>query len=141
MISKDSASKNKRKSSKSLLIRLSESCNSHRTKFHNPDDHDHDIDCDDSDPSPQCESDMKALRGIIPMIEASCQCPEVKRDGADGNNASSSDGITSSNVNDVVDPKEVHHLCLFYISVLDGAYCPHSIELLFDHGRGGVESK
>ena len=63
MISKDSASKNKRKSSKSLLIRLSESCNSHRTKFHNPDD-DHDIDCDDSDPSPQCESDMKALKYI-----------------------------------------------------------------------------
>jgi hypothetical protein len=62
MISRDSASRNKRKSSKSLLIRLSDSCNSHRSKFHNPDD-DRDIDCDDSDTSSQCEYDMKALRG------------------------------------------------------------------------------
>ena len=126
MSSRQSDSTRKKTTSKSLLIRLSESCNSHRTKFHNPDD-EHDVECD-SEPSPQCSSDMKALRGIIPKIEASCQCRKGSKDrSARGVNA--------------IDPKEVNNLCLFYVSVLEGVYCPHSMELLFDHGRGGVESK
>lgn len=79
------------------------------------------------------------------MIEASCQCLKVKRGGnraGDMNNVSSDRSASNGNSNgNEVDPKEVNNLCLFYISVLDGAYCPHSIELLFDNGRGGVESK
>jgi len=136
MSSRQSNSTRKKTPSKSLLIRLSESCNSHRTKFHNPDD-EHDVECD-SEPSPQCSSDMKALRGIIPKIEASCQCRKLSKDGNRDRGEASDRSARDVNA---IDPKEVNNLCLFYVSVLECVYCPHSMELLFDHGRGGVESK
>lgn len=63
---------------------------------------------------------MDKLRNAMPMIEAACHC---KKKG------------------DVVDAKQVNHLCLFYNSVVEGVYCPQSLELLFDNGRLGIESK
>lgn len=121
-------------SNKSLLVRLSESCNLHRQNCHGSDD-ENDIDYN-ADPSPQCLSDMKDLKSIIPMIEASCL--RKKRNESDSRAGDSSTGpATLRNI----DPKEVNNLCLFYISVVECTYCPFSMDLLFDHGRGGIESE
>jgi len=45
---------------------------------------------------------MKALRGIIPKIEASGQCRKGSKDGS------------ARDVN-TIDPKEVNNLCLLYV--------------------------
>jgi hypothetical protein len=75
---------------------------------------------------------MKSLKKIIPMIESACRCQH-------GDTCSQSDGIKKTK--EKVDPKEIMHLCFFYISVVECAYCPHAMNLLFDSGRDGVESE
>ena len=132
--------KRKKKSSKSLLVRLSESCTNHRKNCHHDDNDD-----DDAlmNPSSQCLSDMKSLKSIIPMIESACQCQhEPSADNMKQTSRSSQQlhqGSSSRKPNQ--DPKEIMNLCLFYISVVDCAYCPHAMDLLFDNGSGGVESE
>jgi hypothetical protein len=127
-------------SKKSLLIRLSESCNLHRKNCHEECDDEHDMDCNTDHPSPRCLSDMKDLRSIIPMIEASCLGTSMKTSGNEKREVASRVGTVSA-VRNAIDPKEVNNLCLFYISVVECTYCPFAMELLFDHGRGGVESE
>lgn len=142
-------SKRKKKGSKSLLVRLSESCTSHKNTCHHHDDEHETIDDNDDGPSDQCSLDMNSLKKIIPIIEAACKCRQHEREReslSDGNNGNS-DGNTSTNATvskkakENVDPKEVMHLCLFYISVVECTYCPHAMNLLFDNGSDGLESK
>ena len=118
-----SSKRRKRVSSKSLLIRLAESCHAHRTNFHSRQEDDTDYESPSEEEMKACASDMEKLRNAMPRIEAACHC---KKKG---------DAV------DAVDAKQVNHLCLFYNSVVEGVYCPQSMELLFDNGRLGIESK
>lgn len=126
-------------SNKSLLVRLSESCNFHRKNCHSSSSSD-DVDYN-ADPSPQCLSDMKDLKSIIPMIEASCLGMKMTSGESDTSRRAGAPSTGPARAAHLrkVDPKEVNNLCLFYISVVECTYCPFMMDLLFDHGRGGVE--
>lgn len=67
--------------------------------------------------SDKCDTDMKKLAQLVPKIEATC------RDAQD------------------ISHREVLNLALFYISVVQGTYCPHSLQQIFQGGKQGVESK
>jgi hypothetical protein len=142
MSSKQPPTKRKKKPSKSLLVRLSESCNSHKKNCHDNDGNENQNQNESGNSSEQCSSDMKALKKIIPIIESACRCQHGRGHGQDNQHQSNSrqmDGIKRAK--DIVNPKEVMHLCFFYISVVECAYCPHAMSLLFDNGRDGVESE
>ncbi len=118
-------------------MRLSESCNSHRNNCHSNQDELTEHHEELGDPSDLCSSDMKALKQIIPKIESACQCQHsaLSITGTCVSNAA------GSKKKEKVDPKEIMHLCFFYISVVECTYCPHAMNLLFDNGRNGVESE
>jgi len=64
------------------------------------------------------------------MVESACASASTSTSTLDGKKKEK-----------VVDSKEIMNLCLFYISVVECTYCPHAMDLLFDCGRGGVESE
>ena len=114
MSSKQPPTKRKKKPSKSLLVRLSESCNSHKKNCHDNDDNENQNHNESGNSSEQCTSDMKALKKIIPIIESACRCQHGPGHGQDDqhqNNSRQMDGIKRGK--DIVNPKEVMHLCFF----------------------------
>lgn len=127
-ISSISSSSTTTKTTSNLLIRLSQGCLRHQQTCHceneskerdqegmgdEEEEETNETEKDDS----QCASEMQKLSRLIPLIEASCQ--------------------TAVHIS----PTEIQNLALFYISVVQRTYCPHSLLYIFKDGKGGIEGE
>jgi hypothetical protein len=115
------------KTTSNLLIRLSQGCLRHQQTCHSgnkskerdqegmEEEEEHEETKETETDDSQCASEMQKLSRLIPLIEASCQ-------------------------NTVhISPTEIQNLALFYISVVQRTYCPHSLLYIFKDGKGGIE--
>jgi hypothetical protein len=108
--------------SSEVLLALSNACNKHaifhkNSKSHavaRPDEVEENL-------PEKCSKDLASLRSLLPKVEKAFKATTNGQKGGP-------------------EALDVSHLCAFYHSVLNGAYCPHAPHL-FSWGKGAVEGE
>jgi hypothetical protein len=131
--------------SKTLLMLLSESCNQHKashvtrsrckTRHYRHDHYHQHHDTDDYEEEQEeeenyqkCEHELTMLKNIIPRVESAYRLPDQKTSSS----ASTSKAISTN---------DIFNLCMFYHSIVMGAFCPFSKQILLQGDEYGNESK